>query len=205
MQNLHGLGARRIGVTSLPPLGCVPAAITLFGGGSNDCVAKLNADAQGFNRKLTAEVRSLAKQLSNLKIAVFDIYKPVFDLVQKPSDFGNAVPQNPGEREAFFPPPASNVQSSSAQVSSRQGRAAAVREPWRHRCCATPSPRGRAVTPPATCSSTASTRPRRRTRSSPTPSSPKESTSSPEGEDRSSQRKKTSSRRSPRPLPLHPD
>ncbi|CAA6666173.1 unnamed protein product [Spirodela intermedia] len=87
--DLHGLGARRIGVTSLPPLGCVPASITLFGGGSNECVARLNADAQGFNRKLSAEVRSLSKHLSNLKIAVFDIYKPVFDLVQKPSDFGN--------------------------------------------------------------------------------------------------------------------
>ncbi|KAJ7976026.1 GDSL esterase/lipase [Quillaja saponaria] len=33
IQNLYGLGARRIGVTSLPPTGCLPAAITLFGAG----------------------------------------------------------------------------------------------------------------------------------------------------------------------------
>ncbi|OMO81956.1 hypothetical protein CCACVL1_12127 [Corchorus capsularis] len=33
IQNLHGLGARRIGVTTLPPTGCLPAAITLFGAG----------------------------------------------------------------------------------------------------------------------------------------------------------------------------
>ena len=75
-------------MTSLPPLGCVPAAITLFGGGSNECVGRLNADAQNFNRKLTSAAKSLGKRLPKLKIAVFDIYKPTFDLIQKPSDAG---------------------------------------------------------------------------------------------------------------------
>ncbi|XP_073286724.1 GDSL esterase/lipase At5g03810-like isoform X2 [Primulina huaijiensis] len=49
IQNLYNLGARRIGVTSLPPTGCLPAAITLFGFGRNECVARLNRDAVAFN------------------------------------------------------------------------------------------------------------------------------------------------------------
>nr|XP_018684391.1 PREDICTED: GDSL esterase/lipase APG-like isoform X1 [Musa acuminata subsp. malaccensis] len=87
-QDLYGLGARKIGVTSLPPLGCLPASITLFGHGSNECVRRLNSDAQNFNRKLNTAADSLAKQLPNLKIAIFDIYKPLHDLATKPSDFG---------------------------------------------------------------------------------------------------------------------
>ncbi|CAI9762108.1 unnamed protein product [Fraxinus pennsylvanica] len=48
-QNLYRLGARRIGVTTLPPTGCLPAAITLFGSGRNQCVARLKLDAISFN------------------------------------------------------------------------------------------------------------------------------------------------------------
>ncbi|XP_078432075.1 GDSL esterase/lipase APG-like [Wolffia australiana] len=88
IRDLHKLGARRIGVTALPPIGCVPAVITLFGGGSNDCVERFNIDAQNFNKKLIAAADSLGKSLPNLKIAVFDIYKPTLDLIEKPSDFG---------------------------------------------------------------------------------------------------------------------
>lgn len=82
------MGARKIGVTNLPPLGCVPAAITLFGHGSDNCVSRLNVDAQGFNKKLDAAANSLAKQLPNLRIAIFDIYTPLVDLVTNPSKNG---------------------------------------------------------------------------------------------------------------------
>ncbi|XP_064971338.1 GDSL esterase/lipase APG isoform X1 [Musa acuminata AAA Group] len=91
VKDLYGLGARKIGVTSLPPLGCLPASITLFGHGSNECVRRLNSDAQNFNRKLNTAADSLAKQLPNLKIAIFDIYKPLHDLATLPSDFGRSA------------------------------------------------------------------------------------------------------------------
>ncbi|CAN6441803.1 unnamed protein product [Victoria cruziana] len=84
VQNLYDLGARRIGVTSVPPLGCLPATITLFGFGSNDCVTRINNDAQSFNKKLNSAAKSLQKQLSDLKLVVFDIYTPFYDLIQNP-------------------------------------------------------------------------------------------------------------------------
>ncbi|OVA14459.1 Lipase [Macleaya cordata] len=86
--DLYGLGARRIGVTSLPPLGCLPATITLFGYGNTGCVSRLNNDAQGFNKKINAAKAKLQKKLPDLKIAIFDIYKPLLDVVQSPSKYG---------------------------------------------------------------------------------------------------------------------
>ncbi|KAK9921110.1 hypothetical protein M0R45_029637 [Rubus argutus] len=88
IQNLHGLGARKIGVTSLPPIGCLPAAITIFGAGSNQCVSRLNGDAISFNKKLSSTSESLQTKLPGLTLVVFDIYKPLLDMVTKPSDNG---------------------------------------------------------------------------------------------------------------------
>ncbi|KAL2493206.1 GDSL esterase/lipase APG [Abeliophyllum distichum] len=86
--NLYGLGARRIGVTSLPPIGCLPATRTLFGFHESGCVSRINTDAQGFNKKINSAATQLQKQLPDLKIAIFDIFKPLYDLVQNPSDHG---------------------------------------------------------------------------------------------------------------------
>ncbi|CAA0830363.1 GDSL esterase/lipase [Striga hermonthica] len=88
IQNLYNLGARRIGVTTLPPTGCLPAAITLFGFGSNQCVDRLNRDAVSFNEKMNATSRNLRANHPGLKLVVFDIYQPLLDLVSKPSDSG---------------------------------------------------------------------------------------------------------------------
>jgi len=87
-QNLYALGARKIGVTTLPPLGCLPAAITLFGSHSNECVDRLNNDALNFNTKLNTTSQNLQKVLSNLTLAVLDIYQPLHDLVTKPTENG---------------------------------------------------------------------------------------------------------------------
>ncbi|XVE59489.1 hypothetical protein DITRI_Ditri05aG0049900 [Diplodiscus trichospermus] len=90
IQDLYGLGARKIGVTTLPPLGCLPAAITIFGSNSYECVAKLNSNAVSFNSKLNATSQRLQKQLSGLNLVVLDIYQPLYDLVTKPADKGFA-------------------------------------------------------------------------------------------------------------------
>ncbi|TKY48228.1 GDSL esterase/lipase APG [Spatholobus suberectus] len=88
VKDLYRLGARKVGVTSLPPLGCLPAARTLFGFHKNGCVSRINNDAQGFNKKIKSAAANLQKQLPGLKIVIFDIYKPLFDLVLSPSKFG---------------------------------------------------------------------------------------------------------------------
>ncbi|KAF8393468.1 hypothetical protein HHK36_021712 [Tetracentron sinense] len=88
IQDLYGLGARRIGVTSLPPLGCLPLSITLFGFHKGGCVSRLNTDAQGFNKKINSAATQLQKKLPDLKIAILDIYTPLFDAIRSPSKYG---------------------------------------------------------------------------------------------------------------------
>ncbi|MBA0748950.1 hypothetical protein Gogos_002923 [Gossypium gossypioides] len=88
VQNVYGLGARKIGVTSLPPLGCIPLARTLFGYHEKGCVSRFNTDAQQFNEKLNAAATDLQKQHPDLKIVVFDIYKALLDVVNTPSNYG---------------------------------------------------------------------------------------------------------------------
>lgn len=87
-QELYGLGARKIGVATLPPLGCLPASITIFGSDSNECVAKLNKAAISFNNKLNVTSQNLQNKLSNLTLVVLDIYQPLYDLVTKPAANG---------------------------------------------------------------------------------------------------------------------
>ncbi|GKV27208.1 hypothetical protein SLEP1_g36404 [Rubroshorea leprosula] len=88
VKDLYGLGARKIGVTSLPPLGCLPLARTLFGWHEKGCVSRINNDAQQFNKKVNSAAANLQKQLPGLKIVVFDIYKPLYDIVKSPSKNG---------------------------------------------------------------------------------------------------------------------
>ncbi|XP_059646774.1 GDSL esterase/lipase At5g03820-like [Cornus florida] len=88
VQNLYGLGVRKIGVTNLPPTGCLPAAITLFGSGINQCVPRLNGDAFSFNNKLNSTSQDLVSKLPGLKLVVFDIYQPLMDMITKPTDNG---------------------------------------------------------------------------------------------------------------------
>ncbi|CAA7033994.1 unnamed protein product [Microthlaspi erraticum] len=89
IQNLYGVGARRIGVTTLPPLGCLPAAITLFAGaGDNNCVERLNRDAVSFNTKLNNTSMNLTNNLPGLKLIVLDIYNPLLNMVMNPAENG---------------------------------------------------------------------------------------------------------------------
>ncbi|KAF4362121.1 GDSL esterase/lipase APG [Cannabis sativa] len=89
-ENLYDLGARKIGVTSLPPLGCIPLERTLAGTHESGCVSQLNTDAQGFNKMLNNAATSLKKKCPDLRLVIFDIYKPVYDLVNSPSMYGFA-------------------------------------------------------------------------------------------------------------------
>ena len=95
---LYKLGARRIGVTSMPPLGCLPASIRLYGEGHGGCVARLNRDAETFNRKLNATVEVLKGRHADLKIAIFDIYTPLRKLAEAPVEQGTRAESEPKKK-----------------------------------------------------------------------------------------------------------
>lgn len=85
---MYGLGARRIGVFSTPPIGCVPSQRTLGGGQLRACAEDYNGAATLFNSKLTATLDSLATQLPNSKLVYIDVYNPLLDLIMNHQNYG---------------------------------------------------------------------------------------------------------------------
>uniref|UniRef100_A0ACD6ACE1 Uncharacterized protein n=1 Tax=Avena sativa TaxID=4498 RepID=A0ACD6ACE1_AVESA len=85
---LYDTGARRIGVFSLPPLGCFPSAMTVYGHGKSGCVPRLNNDARYYNMRLNATVGSISDKYHDLKIAILDMYTPLYRLSTDPQSLG---------------------------------------------------------------------------------------------------------------------
>lgn len=89
MQELYGLGARRIGVFNLPVIGCVPLQRTIGGGISRECSDSANQAAILFNSKLFSQMDVLQKKLPGAKLVYLDSYNPLLDILQNPAKYGN--------------------------------------------------------------------------------------------------------------------
>ncbi|XP_021908078.1 GDSL esterase/lipase EXL3-like isoform X2 [Carica papaya] len=87
IQQLYGVGARRIGVFSLPPIGCVPSQRTLGGGLNRECSNKANQAALLINSKLNVQLNSLRKKLPGSKLVYVDIYNPLLSLIKNPAQY----------------------------------------------------------------------------------------------------------------------
>ncbi|GER50940.1 GDSL esterase/lipase [Striga asiatica] len=91
---LHGMGARRLAVLGLPPVGCLPMQVTV---GSflpsphmlrRVCVDQQNLDSQAYNTKLQAMLSRLGRILPDSRIAYVDIYSPIMDMINRPAGYG---------------------------------------------------------------------------------------------------------------------
>ncbi|KAI4336754.1 hypothetical protein L6164_015242 [Bauhinia variegata] len=91
VQEIYQLGARRIGVFSAPPIGCVPSQRTLGGGIARQCAEKYNYAATLFNSKLARNIDSLNQKLPNSKILYIDVYNPLLDIVLNYQNYGFKV------------------------------------------------------------------------------------------------------------------
>lgn len=89
VRDLYFQGARMVAVTSLPPMGCLPAAINHYGGrNQTGCIGKMNRDALGFNNKLRKSIGLLGKELRGMRIAMMNIYTPLMELSKNPTKHG---------------------------------------------------------------------------------------------------------------------
>ncbi|KAL4311324.1 hypothetical protein GQ457_01G025680 [Hibiscus cannabinus] len=91
LKELYGLGARRIGVFSAPPIGCLPSQRSLTAGNGTGCAEDNNVAAKLFNKKLYAVVDSLQTSLSDGKFVYIDVYNPLLDILQNPKKYGFEV------------------------------------------------------------------------------------------------------------------
>ncbi|KAL3837766.1 hypothetical protein ACJIZ3_022357 [Penstemon smallii] len=94
IRRLHTMGARRIGVMGLPPIGCLPVQVTI---GSlmpslhmfqRMCINHQNVDSQSYNAKLRALTSRLQRSLSGSRVAYVDIYNPMMNMITNPAAYG---------------------------------------------------------------------------------------------------------------------
>ncbi|XP_048596287.1 GDSL esterase/lipase At1g59030 [Brassica napus] len=91
IMELHKLGAKKIGVFSAVPVGCVPLQRTVFGGMfTRGCVKPLNDMAKQFNARLSPALESLDKELDGV-ILYINVYDTLFNMIQHPSKYGFEV------------------------------------------------------------------------------------------------------------------
>ncbi|KAJ7263696.1 hypothetical protein O6H91_21G035400 [Diphasiastrum complanatum] len=88
VEEIYNVGARKVAVVSLAPLGCLPSQITLYGKGSTDCIQFQNKQAASFNRELQKTTRSLKSKLSGITLVYLDIYTVLADAVKNPESYG---------------------------------------------------------------------------------------------------------------------
>ncbi|KAM0071762.1 putative GDSL lipase/esterase, SGNH hydrolase superfamily [Helianthus debilis subsp. tardiflorus] len=89
LQGLLDEGAQKIGVVGLPPIGCLPAIITLnsknpiFG---RECNDTYNALARDVNQMLETNIKTLERP--GTKIVYADIYTPIINMVEQKTQYG---------------------------------------------------------------------------------------------------------------------
>ncbi|KAM5565191.1 GDSL esterase/lipase [Rosa sericea] len=91
VQKLYELGARRIGIISLPPVGCIPSQRTLAGGTERRCVEKYNEAAELFNTKLSAMADFQTNNLPDARVVFMDAYNPFLHILQHIHKYGFEV------------------------------------------------------------------------------------------------------------------
>lgn len=85
---LYQLGAQKISIAGLPPMGCLPLERTtnIFIG--SDCVEKYNDVSKDFNEKLQGMVMELNKELAGMRLVFSNPYDILLDMIQNPNKFG---------------------------------------------------------------------------------------------------------------------
>lgn len=93
LQGLMEMGARKIAVVGLPPIGCVPAVISLNSDNAlthRGCIQRLSSVARDYNRLLQLELSALQRRSPGATLVYVDIYNPIDRMVNNPQKYGTS-------------------------------------------------------------------------------------------------------------------
>ncbi|XP_047326009.1 GDSL esterase/lipase EXL3-like [Impatiens glandulifera] len=95
IKELYKLGARKIAVFNVPPIGCLPSQRTLGGGGLlRVCAEPYNQAALLYNTKLSNMISSIGTRFSldqKARVVYIDVYTQLFDIIMNPTKYGLEV------------------------------------------------------------------------------------------------------------------
>lgn len=92
--DIYNLGARKMSLTGLPPMGCLPLERTTNLLSNRNCIDNYNKVAKDFNQKLRELVGAMNEELSGLQLVFSNPYDALYYMIQNPHSFGksNAIP-----------------------------------------------------------------------------------------------------------------
>ncbi|ESW13669.1 hypothetical protein PHAVU_008G215600 [Phaseolus vulgaris] len=91
VRGLYALGARKLSITGLIPVGCLPLERTANFKGGHACNKEYNDVALSFNAKLDNLIAKLNKELPEIKVVSANAYSIVNDIITRPSAYGYEV------------------------------------------------------------------------------------------------------------------
>lgn len=80
------MGARKFAVIGTLPIGCTPGARKI--GRDPLCLPHVNFAAKIYNEKLATLVNQSNERYSDAKFVYVDLYYPLFDMVNHPTNYG---------------------------------------------------------------------------------------------------------------------
>ncbi|KAL3678360.1 hypothetical protein R1sor_021316 [Riccia sorocarpa] len=87
LQDLYKLGARKVVISNIGPLGCIPSQLSQKSS-NGECVKIMNDYASSFNVRLDPMVFALQKELPGSTLVVGDSYNIVLGYVKNPQQYG---------------------------------------------------------------------------------------------------------------------
>lgn len=88
VEEIYSLGARKITLAGLPPMGCLPLERTIHFKAITKCNEYYNNVALEYNAKLKAMLDLLSTQLPAIQLYFSDPYYIILQMIQTPSQFG---------------------------------------------------------------------------------------------------------------------
>lgn len=88
VKKIYALGARKMSLTGVPPMGCLPLERTTNIMENHACTEEYNIVALEFNGKLKGLVTKLNRELPGLDVVFADAYNIMLQLITRPSVYG---------------------------------------------------------------------------------------------------------------------
>ncbi|KAF5206145.1 GDSL esterase/lipase [Thalictrum thalictroides] len=86
LQGLLSLGARKIGIVGLPPIGCLPFLLTL--NNQQECIESFSTAAKQYNQMFQVELKNIQNANPGVVLAYADIYEPLQHIIQTYKESG---------------------------------------------------------------------------------------------------------------------
>ena len=90
IRELYGLGARKISLGGLPPMGCLPLERATNIAGGNECDSRYNTVAVEFNNKLGSLTNKLNKELPGINMVFSNPYDIFLRIIKNPALYGKS-------------------------------------------------------------------------------------------------------------------